>query len=113
MVSCLPYGMGLVRRAWYGRDLDGLEFIVGRLWPGGRSCGGRANGTVRTTTRRPGMEVIVKKGQEIETMRMTDNKLGGEGEKLGTAYRLTSGKVVYVPDGGGLPGPGKAGEHRP
>ncbi|WP_020468800.1 MotA/TolQ/ExbB proton channel family protein [Zavarzinella formosa] len=33
LVSCLAYGMGLVRRSWYGRDMDDLEFIVGRVWP--------------------------------------------------------------------------------
>lgn len=30
---------------------------------------------------------------------MSDQKLSGEGERLGTAYRLKSGKVVYVPEG--------------
>jgi hypothetical protein len=47
----------------------------------------------------PDMEVIHKKGQEVETLKMSDNKLSGEGQRLGTAYRLKSGKVVYVPEG--------------
>lgn len=34
VVSCLAYGMGLVRRSWYGRDLDDLDFIANRLYPG-------------------------------------------------------------------------------
>jgi biopolymer transport protein ExbB/TolQ len=34
VVSCLAYGMGLVRRSWYGRDVDDLEHLVRRLWPG-------------------------------------------------------------------------------
>jgi biopolymer transport protein ExbB/TolQ len=34
VVSCLAYGMGLVRRSWYGRDVDDLEHLVSRLWPG-------------------------------------------------------------------------------
>jgi biopolymer transport protein ExbB/TolQ len=34
VVSCLAYGMGLVRRSWYGRDVDDLEHLVNRLWPG-------------------------------------------------------------------------------
>jgi hypothetical protein len=46
----------------------------------------------------PDMEIVTKQGQEIETLRMTDKQLTGEGEKLGTAYRLKSGKVVYVPE---------------
>lgn len=44
------------------------------------------------------MEIIHKRGREIESLKMTGNKIGGEGEKLGTAYRLPSGKVVYVPE---------------
>ena len=41
VVSCLAYGMGLVRRSWYGRDMDDLEHLVNRLWPGeaGRAAG--------------------------------------------------------------------------
>lgn len=31
--SCFAYGMGLVRRSWYGRDLDDLEYLVSRLYP--------------------------------------------------------------------------------
>lgn len=34
VVSCLAYGMSLVRRSWYGRDVDDLEHLVNRLWPG-------------------------------------------------------------------------------
>ncbi|MFO0935521.1 MAG: DUF2149 domain-containing protein [Gemmataceae bacterium] len=48
----------------------------------------------------PDMEIVSQKGKEVETLRMTDNKLTGEGERLGTAYRLKSGKVVYVPETG-------------
>ncbi|VTR96673.1 Uncharacterized protein OS=Chthoniobacter flavus Ellin428 GN=CfE428DRAFT_2833 PE=4 SV=1: DUF2149 [Gemmata massiliana] len=48
----------------------------------------------------PDMEIVNKQGQEIETLRMTDRQLTGEGQKLGTAYRLKSGKVVYVPETG-------------
>lgn len=33
VVSCLAYGMGLVRRSWYSRDLDCLEFLLEQLWP--------------------------------------------------------------------------------
>lgn len=45
------------------------------------------------------MEIIKKKGLKIEKYRATSLELGGEGEKLGTAYRLKSGEVVYVPEG--------------
>jgi len=44
------------------------------------------------------MEIIRRKGKKLEHYRMTRETLGGEGEKLGTAYRLKTGEVVYVPD---------------
>ncbi|MCE9584673.1 MAG: DUF2149 domain-containing protein [Planctomycetes bacterium] len=57
-----------------------------------------------TLVKNPGqadMEIITKKGTVIERFRATNQKLGGEGEKLGVAYRLKSGEVVYVPEDGG------------
>lgn len=54
-----------------------------------------------TTIKNPGepdMEIVSKQGKEVETLKMTNNQLTGEGERLGTAYRLKSGKVVYVPE---------------
>jgi len=44
-------------------------------------------------------EVIVKKGTEIEAYRVTAEELAGDGERLGTAYRLANGQIIYVPDG--------------
>ena len=54
-----------------------------------------------TLVKNPGqanMEILQKKGTKIEKFRATSQKLGGEGEKLGVAYRLKSGEVVYVPE---------------
>jgi hypothetical protein len=45
----------------------------------------------------PGMKIIIKDGQTIEVMNMTQNIAGGAGEELGTAYKLPDGKVIYVP----------------
>ena len=44
------------------------------------------------------MEIVSKKGAEIKVSKVTDRKLSGQGERLGTAYRLGDGKVVYVPE---------------
>lgn len=44
------------------------------------------------------MEIIKKKGVKIERYRVTPQQLRGEGQRLGTAYRLKSGEVVYVPE---------------
>lgn len=43
------------------------------------------------------MEIITKKGKEIKVSKITDQKLSGRGERLGTAYKLPDGRVVYVP----------------
>ncbi|RME72332.1 MAG: DUF2149 domain-containing protein [Planctomycetota bacterium] len=46
----------------------------------------------------PRMEIIRRKGTRIERYRVSEQQLGGEGVKLGTAYRLKSGEVIYVPE---------------
>jgi hypothetical protein len=46
-------------------------------------------------------EIITKKGTEIEAYRITPESLsGGDGERLGIAYRLPDGQVIYVPEAG-------------
>jgi hypothetical protein len=51
------------------------------------------------------MELIRKNGTKIERYRATSEQLTGQGERLGTAYRLTNGEVVYVPERPGAPAP--------
>jgi hypothetical protein len=43
-------------------------------------------------------EIISKQGAQITVQKVTDKKLTGQGERLGVAYRLANGKVVYVPE---------------
>lgn len=43
-------------------------------------------------------EIIVKRGTEIEAYEVTGEALSGDGERLGTAYRLANGQIIYVPD---------------
>lgn len=45
-------------------------------------------------------EIIVKKGMEIKAYKMTGKSLEGNGERLGTAYRLSNGQIIYVPENG-------------
>ena len=45
-------------------------------------------------------EIIIKKGTEIEAYELTGETMGGDGERLGTAYRLANGQIIYVPDEG-------------
>ncbi len=44
------------------------------------------------------VEVLSKKGAEIKLSRVSDTPLSGAGKRLGTAYQLPDGKVVYVPE---------------
>ncbi|HEU4618955.1 MAG TPA: DUF2149 domain-containing protein [Gammaproteobacteria bacterium] len=43
-------------------------------------------------------EVIVKQGTKIEAYKVTGEQTSGNGERLGTAYRLSNGQIIYVPD---------------
>lgn len=43
-------------------------------------------------------EIITKRGTQITVQKVTDQSLSGQGTRLGTAYRLANGQVVYVPD---------------
>jgi len=45
-------------------------------------------------------EIIVKKGTKITNYRLTGNTTIGNGERLGTAYRLANGQIIYVPEPG-------------
>lgn len=43
-------------------------------------------------------EIIVKKGTKITAYKVTGKTTSGNGERLGTAYRLANGQVIYVPE---------------
>lgn len=43
------------------------------------------------------MEIITKKGKEIKVKKLTPEEASGQGERLGTAYKLDDGQVIYVP----------------
>ena len=44
------------------------------------------------------VEILTKKGAEIKVSKVSDKPLSGAGTRLGTAYQLPDGKVVYVPE---------------
>lgn len=46
------------------------------------------------------MEIITKKGKKIKAIKISKDKAKGRGEKLGIAYRLEDGSMVYVPEKG-------------
>lgn len=54
--------------------------------------------TIVTDPGGPDMELIVKRGKRVERLRSSDERGQGRGQRLGVAYRLESGEVIYVPE---------------
>lgn len=54
--------------------------------------------TIIKKTSSDNLQIIAKKGKKIKAMEVTKAKAEGGGERLGTAYRLEDGTMVYVPD---------------
>lgn len=50
------------------------------------------------------LEALQQPGVKMERYRPSNEELKGAGERLGTAYRLANGEVVYVPDKSSTPG---------
>lgn len=46
----------------------------------------------------PQMQIIIKNMDQIQVLNMTEKVAGGQGTRMGTAYRLENGLVVYVPE---------------
>jgi len=44
------------------------------------------------------LEIITKKDNEIKVQKVTDKTLSGKGTRLGMAYKLEDGRIVYVED---------------
>jgi hypothetical protein len=57
-----------------------------------------ASTTIVKNPGKPNMQVIIKEGQEIKVLNMTEQIAGGQGVKMGTAYRLETGEVIYIPE---------------
>lgn len=43
-------------------------------------------------------DAIPRVGDRLERFQVDDREAGGRGERLGVAYRLSSGEVIYVPE---------------
>ena len=44
------------------------------------------------------MTIIKKQGRRIQAVKMTRDAASGRGTRLGTAYRLEDGSIIYVPE---------------
>ncbi|PXY02092.1 hypothetical protein DF185_05455 [Marinifilum breve] len=56
-----------------------------------------------TMVKNPGseqMEIITKKGEKIETYKASDEQKssGNKGKRVGTAYQMENGEIIYIPD---------------
>ncbi|WP_200911614.1 DUF2149 domain-containing protein [Teredinibacter purpureus] len=56
------------------------------------------NVTVIKNAGQPNMEVMIKKGETIETYQSSGQIGAGEGVKAGVAYKMADGSIVYVPE---------------
>lgn len=70
------------------------------LFSAGSMLDPNSNVTLVKQTEAGTMEIIIKEGAKITVHEVSDDRLTGRGTRLGTAYRLANGQVVYVPDGG-------------
>ncbi|MFA4965408.1 MAG: DUF2149 domain-containing protein, partial [Thermoleophilia bacterium] len=62
------------------------------------------NMTIVTNPGAPDMQVVVKQGDEITKLDMTEGaQVQGIGTLMGSFYRLADGTVVYVPSGSAPP----------
>lgn len=43
-------------------------------------------------------EVLSRRGSSVRIQRLSPRKAGGQGVRLGIAYELENGEVIYVPD---------------
>ncbi len=54
--------------------------------------------TIVKNAGQPDMEVVVKEGVRVDRFKMSEDEIGGTGRRLGVAYMLANGEVVYVPE---------------
>lgn len=54
--------------------------------------------TILKMSKNKEMEIITKKGNKIKAMKVSKQKAKGRGERLGVAYKLEDGSMVYVPE---------------
>lgn len=68
------------------------------LFSSGKLLDKNSNVTIVKQSENGDTEIITKQGAQIKVQKITDKTLSGQGTRLGTAYRLANGQVVYVPD---------------
>lgn len=73
------------------------------LFSAGRLLDKDSNVTIVKQSDSGELEIITKKGTEVKVQKVTDKTMSGQGTRLGVAYQLPNGQVVYVPEGEAAP----------
>ena len=76
----------------------GLMITLFSVYNMGDLMNGQGQVTMVKTDTRGMQEVIVKKGETIKAYKLSGATGKGNGERLGSAYRLANGQIIYVPD---------------
>ncbi|AKH42872.1 hypothetical protein FHS61_000645 [Altererythrobacter atlanticus] len=78
----------------------GLMITLFSVYNMGDLMSGEGSVTMVKTDENGMQEIIVKEGETITAYRVTGEEGTGDGERLGSAYRLANGQIIYVPDSG-------------
>lgn len=76
----------------------GLMITLFSVYNMGDLMSGQGEITMVRTDARGQQEIVVKKGQTIKAYKLSGETGRGNGERLGAAYRLANGQIIYVPD---------------
>lgn len=76
----------------------GLMITLFSVYNMGDLMSGEGSVTMVKTDASGMQEIIVKEGETITAYRLSGDQGTGNGERLGSAYRLANGQIIYVPD---------------
>ncbi|MEJ2411159.1 MAG: DUF2149 domain-containing protein [Novosphingobium sp.] len=76
----------------------GLMITLFSVYNMGDLMNGQSEITMVKTDAKGRQEIIVKKGHSIKAYKLSGATGTGNGERLGAAYRLANGQIIYVPD---------------
>ena len=91
-----------------------IVFIVGLMislfsvYNMGDLVSGKGEVTLVKTDASGAQEIIVKKGTEVRAYKLSGQAGVGNGARLGVAYRLANGQIIYVPEDASKPAADRA-----
>ncbi len=76
----------------------GLMITIFSVYNLGDLLNAKSEVTMVKTDAAGNQELIVKKGKTVTAYKLSGKVGRGEGTRLGVAYRLSNGQIIYVPD---------------